>query len=81
MFTNMLICLNAGMGALGAGQKQIVAFFNQNFNGNFLLLEPIGGAAPKFSSDSKTLGNFDKKEGAQLALNCPAQAFPLPSFR
>jgi hypothetical protein len=46
-----------------------------------LLLEPIGGAKPKFSSDSKSLGNFEKTEADSLALLCPAQAAPIPSFR
>ncbi len=45
------------------------------------LAEPIGGAAPKFSSDSKSLGNFEKSSAETLALLCPAQASPLPSFR
>ena len=43
--------------------------------------EPVGGAAPKFSSSSKTIGTFDEKGGDSLALVCPAQANPLPSFR
>ncbi len=45
------------------------------------LAEPIGGAAPKFSSDSKSLGNFEKSSAETLALLCPAQASPLPSFK
>lgn len=45
------------------------------------LLEPIGGAIPKFSSDSKSLGSFEKNFGESLALLCPAQAYPLPSYR
>ena len=50
-------------------------------NETLFVLEPIGGAAPKFSSDSKSIGTFDKKGGESLALACPAQAYPLPSFR
>ena len=47
----------------------------------FVLAEPIGGATPKFISDSKHLGTFVKSEGGNLALLCPAQAMPLPTFR
>ena len=47
----------------------------------FVLAEPIGGATPKFMSDSKHLGTFVKREGGNLALLCPAQAMPLPTFR
>ncbi len=54
--------------------------FLSSLSQNFLA-EPIGGAAPKFSSDSKTLGNFEKSSKETLALLCPAQASPLPSFR
>ena len=43
--------------------------------------EPIGGAAPKFSSSSKSIGIFEEHGGESLALVCPAQAYPLPSFR
>ena len=43
--------------------------------------EPIGGAAPKFSSSSKSIGTFEEHGGESLALVCPAQAYPLPSFR
>ena len=48
---------------------------------NLIILEPIGGAAPKFSSESKTIGTFEKTGGDSLALACPAQAYPLPTFR
>ena len=47
----------------------------------FSMLEPIGGAIPKFSSDSKSLGTFEKQFGEPLALLCPAQASPLPAYR
>ena len=56
----------------------------ENFNATtetFIALEPIGGAAPKFSSESKSIGTFDKMGGDSLALACPAQAYPLPTFR
>ena len=45
------------------------------------MIEPVGGAAPQFSSSSKSIGIFDEKGGEPLALVCPAQAHPLPSFR
>ena len=45
------------------------------------MIEPVGGAAPKFSSSSKSIGTFEEKGGEPLALVCPAQAHPLPSFR
>ena len=48
---------------------------------NLIELEPIGGAAPKFSSESKSIGTFDKSGGDSLALACPAQAYPLPTFK
>ena len=51
------------------------------WNETLLVLEPIGGAAPKFSSASKSIGTFDEKGGDSVALACPAQAYPLPSFR
>ena len=69
------ICLNAGMGAPVAGHL----FFKKNLY--LLLIEPIGGAIPKFTTDSKSLGTFEKTFGGTLALLCPAQAFPLPSYR
>ena len=45
------------------------------------VLEPVGSATPKFSSDSKSLGTFEKIQNGVLALLCPAQGFPLPNYR
>lgn len=45
-----------------------------------LYLEPVTGTVPKFDSDTK-LSLFERSSHAQLALLCPAQGFPLPSFR
>ena len=43
-------------------------------------LEPIGGAGPKFAHESK--GSILLKEfGQTISLSCPAQGFPVPSFR
>lgn len=43
-------------------------------------LEPIGSKAPSFSSDIKMLG-YQRDMGQNLALLCPAQGLPFPSFR
>ena len=43
-------------------------------------IEPIGGAKPKFSQKAESL-TFTENAGAQLALLCPAQGSPIPSFR
>ena len=44
------------------------------------LLEPIGGAGPKFNSKSET-SSFKVQQLSIYALLCPAQGFPIPSFR
>ena len=45
-----------------------------------IFLEPIGGAVPKFAHESK--GSILLKELNQaISLSCPAQGFPVPSFR
>ena len=43
-------------------------------------LEPIGGAKPQFNSKSE-ISSYKAEEGIQFALLCPAQAYPLPSYR
>ena len=43
-------------------------------------LEPIGGSAPKFSAES-TISNLIRHRLSSLALSCPAQGSPVPSFR
>jgi hypothetical protein len=47
---------------------------------NKVFLEPIGSTKPKFSS-IVNLSAFNKDSGHGLALTCPAQGLPLPSFR
>ena len=61
----------------------MIIVLRQVFHENKILFttEPIGGAAPKFSSSSKSIGTFEEHGGESLALVCPAQAYPLPSFR
>ena len=61
----------------------MIMILRQVFYENKILFttEPIGGAAPKFSSSSKSIGTFEEHGGESLALVCPAQAYPLPSFR
>ena len=46
----------------------------------FLILEPIGSSIPKFSTDDKS-DSFSRSMGRSIALHCPAQGHPLPSFR
>jgi hypothetical protein len=45
-----------------------------------IISEPIGSAKPKFSDDLNSKG-ITRYEQNQVALICPAQAFPIPSFR
>ena len=55
-----------------------------NVNGQQLTIifsEPIGFSAPKFSSESKHLGDFSIKHLSSYNLNCPAQSSPAPSYR
>ena len=44
------------------------------------ILEPIGGAAPKFSARDK-INAFSTKMTHTIALDCPAQGYPGPAFR
>jgi hypothetical protein len=53
---------------------------NKTFFGNLNLIEPIGSAGPKFTSDDKS-DTFSRSSGTPLALKCPAQGFPVPAFR
>ena len=46
----------------------------------FPFLEPIGSAKPKFSEDINSKG-ITREESSETTLVCPAQSFPLPSFR
>ena len=45
-----------------------------------MFLEPIGGAKPKFSTFG-TGTEWKFRSESAIALNCPAQGYPLPSFR
>ena len=54
---------------------KIITFF-----GNLNLIEPIGSAGPKFTSDDKS-DTFSRSSGTPLALKCTAQGFPVPAFR
>lgn len=44
------------------------------------MLEPMGGKSPSFSMDTNVL-SFKKKERRAFALLCPAQGYPVPTFR
>ena len=46
----------------------------------FPFLEPIGSAKPKFSEDINSKG-ITREQSSETTLVCPAQSFPLPSFR
>ena len=43
-------------------------------------LEPIGSSKPKFSEDINSKG-ITREQSKETTLVCPAQSFPLPSFR
>ena len=43
-------------------------------------LEPIGGSKPQFSEDSN-YKRISRIENEAMALLCPAQGYPQPSFR
>ena len=47
---------------------------------NSIYTEPIGGAKPQFSSEAES-SSYKTKYGSKRALLCPAQAYPLPSYR
>lgn len=42
--------------------------------------EPLGAKGPKFSSDDR-VNSFVRAAGGSSTLLCPAQGFPVPSFR
>lgn len=43
-------------------------------------LEPVGGSVPKFPNVDKIRG-FETKLSACYTLLCPAQGFPLPTYK
>ena len=45
------------------------------------LTEPVGTSAPRFSSNSESLGVFKSATGKSFNFVCPAQASPVPSYR
>lgn len=42
--------------------------------------EPVGGARPRFSTDSKGTV-LERISGIALTMLCPGQGFPVPTFR
>ncbi|EFA10759.1 Down syndrome cell adhesion molecule isoform X36 [Tribolium castaneum] len=48
--------------------------------GRLVITEPVGTKAPAFSTDIKVLG-YQRHSKQNVALLCPAQGFPSPSFR
>ncbi|XP_043680301.1 Down syndrome cell adhesion molecule-like protein Dscam2 isoform X1 [Vespula pensylvanica] len=49
--------------------------------GRLVITEPVATRKPKFSSDSKIVGWYDRAAGQDLTLLCPAQGFPVPTYR
>lgn len=69
----------------GRSHVSIQAIFAQNkslLNGSLysISVEPIGSAKPKFSEDISLKGLI-RLESKAVTLVCPAQSFPLPSYR
>ena len=62
--------------------QAIVTPNNSSLNGflYFICVEPIGSAKPKFSEDISLKGII-RMESNAVTLVCPAQSFPLPSYR
>ncbi|XP_050478320.1 cell adhesion molecule Dscam2 isoform X5 [Bombus huntii] len=48
--------------------------------GRLVITEPVATKKPKFSSDAKKSW-YDRVVGQDLTLFCPAQGFPVPSYR
>ncbi|XP_026295715.1 Down syndrome cell adhesion molecule isoform X35 [Apis mellifera] len=48
--------------------------------GRLVITEPLGAKGPKFSSDDR-VNSFVRAAGGSSTLLCPAQGFPVPSFR
>lgn len=45
-----------------------------------IFLEPVGVKAPKFSTDDR-VNSFLRSMRESITLRCPAQGYPVPSFR
>jgi hypothetical protein len=58
-------------------QVRYASFVNVNF---YIVLEPVGFKAPKFSSEYKTF-SLERAEKSPFTLFCQAQGYPVPSFR
>lgn len=52
----------------------------KNQNVDIFSVEPVGSVPPKINSYSK-FDEMSVKNGATLAILCPAQSFPVPAFR
>ena len=59
---------------------QVILLKIQEKQYTFLFAEPIGSSIPKFSSKLNLVA-FEEKVDQSVALTCPAQGAPLPSFR
>lgn len=58
----------------------IVISIRKSIHAILVLLEPMGAKGPKFSSDDR-VNSFIRAAGSASSLHCPAQGFPVPSFR
>lgn len=58
---------------VAAWEKNLISF-------SIIQLEPVATKKPKFSSDAKFTG-YERVRGDDLTLLCPAQGFPVPSYR
>lgn len=43
-------------------------------------LEPVGVKGPKFSTDNR-VNSFIREATVTVTLGCPAQGYPVPSYR
>ncbi|XP_046591193.1 Down syndrome cell adhesion molecule-like protein Dscam2 isoform X10 [Neodiprion lecontei] len=48
--------------------------------GRLVITEPVGSKAPKFSNDAKKAW-YERLTGQDLTVLCPAQGFPVPTYR
>ena len=63
------------------GSRPSIGFvFRQEQNSPVSLSEPVGGSAPKFSTDSKG-SIFVRPVKEPIVQLCPAQGSPVPTFR
>ena len=76
-YSTLICCQSQGALILRIQRKFILEKCHRYID---TLLEPVGSALPKFSSKSN-LAAYQEKALHALALTCPAQGSPLPSFR